>query len=32
MMKKANPKDTTLPRENKSLCMKKPFFGKNDKQ
>lgn len=32
MMKETNPKDDTLPRGNKSLCMKKPFFGKNDKQ
>lgn len=32
MMKEANPKGDTLSRENKSVCMKKPFFGKNDKQ
>ncbi len=28
MMKGTNPEDNTLPRENKSLCRKEPFFGK----
>lgn len=32
MMKETNPKDDTLPGENKSVCMKKPFFGKSDKR
>lgn len=32
MMKETNPKDDTHPKENKSLCMKEPFLGKNDKQ
>lgn len=31
MIKETNPKDDTLPRENKR-CMKEPFFRKHDKQ
>jgi len=31
-MKETNPKDDTLPRENKRWCRKKPLFGKHDEQ